>query len=241
MQERISWCATMSEEDKNERNALTLLSIERQNLKPFEIITTEGGNIAQGRNKYLQKVKGDYIASFDGGCFYPNDYAEKMVDKLNEEDADIVIAPVRPLAKTLIQSFCATRMPQYDLFTLKDWENFIPSNRQVIFKRSVIGKLGLLPSGLWRSDDTYWYRLAREKGLKFAYCEDTCVYWETKTTIKGYLRTVYHDTMSDYKNGVKPFQAPKKISVWLFPLGVWICFLAMIMKWTARLKCKRKK
>ena len=59
----------------------------------------------------------------------------EMLKKLKGND--IVIAKVVPVVNNLIQQFCALRMPQYDQFTKEDWDNFIPSNRQVMFKRNV--------------------------------------------------------------------------------------------------------
>ncbi len=233
---KISWCATMSKEDSC-KDVINKTNIKNQTITPFEVIITTQGNIAQGRNEYLQKAKGEYIASFDAGCLYPSGYSELMINRLKEENADIVIASVKPMITknpTLIQEFCALRLPQYNRFDNEDWSKFIPSNRQVIFKKEIIDKLGLIPEYLYRSDDTYWFRKARLLGLKFAYCEEAVVYWEMKTSLKSYLKTVYQDNKCDKKFKIKGFQSPQKISPKIFPYGLFVGFLAMITKFWAK-------
>jgi len=130
---------------------------------------------------------------------------------MEEENADIVFGIVKPMIpKNKIQEFCVSRLADYNNFTKEDWDNFIPSNRQVIFKRDIINKLGLLPEQLWRSDDTYWFQKAKEEGLKFAYCPGAVVYWEMKSSLKSYLKSVYNDTKCDRQFGIKPFGASKR-------------------------------
>jgi len=215
---------------KAERSIPTVASINNQTIKPFEVIITEGGNISQGRNNYLVKAKGDYIASFDGGCVYEKDYSERMIKRLEETKADIVFAVVKPVSKqNRIQRYCVSRMPDYDNFTEEDWNNFIPSNRQVMFKREVIAKLGLLPEELWRSDDTYWYQKAKKLGLKFAHC-DAVVKWEMKTTLVSYLKSVYNDTKCDYQFGIKPFGASKRKKTKKNLYVLFVMCLALIFK-----------
>jgi len=210
MNNKISWCATTSENDVDKLDD-TINSIYNQPIKPYEIIITDGGNISEGRNKYLKKVDGDIIATFDGGCIYKKDYLQKLIAKMNNEKADIVFGMVKTYEpKNKIQKFCISRMPDYDKFIKEDWDNFIPSNRQVIFKKDVIEKLGLLPEELWRSDDTYWFQKAKKLGLKFSYSKDAIVYWEMKVSLKSYLKAVYNDTKCDYQFGIKPFGASKR-------------------------------
>ena len=210
--------------------------IASQSIKPYEIIVTTKGNIAEGRNEYLRKAQGDYIACFDMGCYYPPNYSEMMIKKLEDENADIVIGVVRPKKPScMIQEFCALRLPQYDRFTKADWDNFIPSNRQVIFKRDIIKRLGLIPTKFYRSDDTYWFRKAKEIGLKFAYCQDAVVYWEGKRSLYSYLKTVYNDNKCDKKFKIKGFQAAHKISPLIFPYGFVVSIIAGIAKIIARI------
>jgi glycosyltransferase involved in cell wall biosynthesis len=206
----ISWCATSSKEDK-EGLKKTIDSIKSQTIKPYEIIVTYGGNISQGRNDYLKKAKGKYLATFDGGCIYPKDWSEKLISKMIEDKSDISVGIVKPLtSKNKIQRFCGSRMPDYENFSEEDWTEFIPSNRQVIFKKDIIKKLGLLPEKLWRSDDTYWFQKARKIGLKFSYCSEATVYWEMKTSLRSYLKTVYNDTKCDFQFGIPSYGAPKR-------------------------------
>jgi len=210
MNKRTSWCATISKKDINKLDD-TINSIKNQSIKQYERIITNGGNISEGSNKYLKKVKGDIVATFDGGCIYERDYLKRLIKTMEKENADIVFGRVKEyIPKNKIQKFCIGRMPDYDNFTKEDWDNFIPSNRQVIFKKDIIEKLGLLPEELWRSDDTYWFQKAKKIGLKFSYCEDALVYWEMKTNLKSYLKSIYNDTKCDRQFGIKPFGASKR-------------------------------
>lgn len=241
---KISWCATSSKEDKNNLKR-TIDSIKKQSVKHSEILVTYGGNISQGRNEYLKNAKGTVLATFDGGCIYEKNWIKKMISIMKKENADIVIGSVKPMPpKSKIQQFCISRMPAYNNFTKKDWESFIPSNRQVIFKKEIIKKLGLLPEELWRSDDTYWFQKAKKIGLKFAYCPNAVVYWEMKTSLKSYLKTVYNDTKCDFQFRIPVYGAPKRTKQKLSAYNLGIMFLASIAKVSGiivgKLKFKRK-
>jgi cellulose synthase/poly-beta-1,6-N-acetylglucosamine synthase-like glycosyltransferase len=229
---KISFCGTIK---KGEDISETLKSIKNQSKKPDEIIVTDEGNIAQGRNEYLTKAKGDIVFTFDSGCIYEKDYIKNMLECFKDKKVDIVAGVVLPQnPKSLIQEFCSLRMPQYFRFTKDDWNQFIPSNRQVAFRRSVVKKLGLLPEYLSRADDTYWFGLAKQKRLKFAHCNAIC-YWETKKTLKDYLRTVYLDSKIDKKFKIKSCRSPQKISPKLFPYGTFVSCLALIVKIISKL------
>ena len=226
---RISFCGTTLEPESKSMKE-TIKSIKAQSIKVNKIITVFNGNIAQARNKYLESVEDDIIFTFDSGCFYEKNYIKKMLECFKDKQVDIVMGVVLPMKPTsLIQEFCATRIPQYYRFTEKDWNTFVPSNRQVAFRKEVITKLGYLPEDLSRADDTYWYGLARKKGLKFAHC-NAIVYWETKKTLKDYLKTVYKDEKFNKKYDIRPANMPNKINPMLFPYGCFVCFLAMINK-----------
>jgi len=219
----------MSKEDfSNSKD--TIKSIKKQFLiKPYEIIVVTKGNIAQGRNEYLTKAKGDIIASFDADCIYEENYLIKMLMQMQKDDADIVIAKVVPVISNIMQEFCALRMPRYDRFAKKDYANFIPSNRQVIFKKDIIHKLGLLPETLYRSDDTFWFSLARKKGLKISYCFHAEVSWRMKDNLKDYLKTIYLDNRCNTEYNIKGFKT-NKISTMIFPYGILVCYFAMLCK-----------
>jgi hypothetical protein len=153
-----------------------------------------------------------------------------------DKDTDIVMGIVLPQKpESLIQEFCSLRLPQYFRFTEQNWQDFIPSNRQCAFRKSVIKKLGLVPEYLSRGDDTYWYALAREKKLKFKHCEAK-VYWEMKKSLGSYLRTLYQDNLIDERYNLKPAVAPQKITPLIFPYGLFVSFLAMITKLWVRLR-----
>ena len=229
---RIAFCGTIKDD---ENILLTIDSINHQSVKVDEIITTTEGNIAIGRNSYLKKVKADIIFTYDSGCIYEKDYVKKMLAAF-DKDTDIVMGIVFPQTpESLIQEFCSLRIPQYFRFTEQDWDAFIPSNRQVAFRKSVILQLGLLPEYLSRGDDTYWYALTREKKLKFKHCEAK-VYWEMKKSLGSYLRTLYQDNLIDKKYNLTPAVAPQKITPLIFPYGLFVSFLAMITKLWTKLK-----
>lgn len=234
---KIIFCGTAREgEDISE----TINSIKNQSIKPDKIIITRGGNIARGRNNYLAKVWEYYVFeddrivfTFDSGCVYEKDYIKKMLKCFDDIDTDIAMGIVLPQnPKSLIQEFCALRLPQYFRFTKKDWDNFIPSNRQAAFRARVIPWLGFIPEKLSRADDTYWYGKARENKLKFNYCSAVC-YWEMKKSLGAYLKTLWDDVSVNTQYNIPDYQSPKKITPAIFIYGVWVSMLAMITKFLA--------
>ncbi len=227
MNKDISFACTTFNEEKNIKKFLK--SIEDQSVKPKEIIVVDGGskdntvkeikkyqknskipirlfiakgNIARGRNEYIKRARTKFLFTGDLGTRFEKDWIKKMLVGF-EKGADIVIGsylPERP--KRMIEKIIASRFPDFSKFSEKNWEEFLPSNRQIAFKLSSWKKLGSFPEWMDRADDTLMHMKAKEIRLKYYFARDAKVYWHARDSLKDYLRLAYQDSISDGISGL---------------------------------------
>lgn len=226
---KISFCATFLNEEKNIASLLD--SILNQSIKPNEIILVDGGskdktcqiikeyqkksripikliiskgaNIAKGRNIYLKESKYPIIFSGDASTTFEKNWIKKMM-KGFEKGADIVVGkylPAKPF-KNAIEEIIAARMPDFDSFTEEDFKEFLPSNRQIAFKKESWKRLGKFPEYINRADDTLMHMKAKKLGLKYYFAKDAVVRWHARDNLWQYLKIAFLDSKSDGISGI---------------------------------------
>jgi glycosyltransferase involved in cell wall biosynthesis len=169
---------------------------------PIKLIVIPGANIAKGRNTYVKESKNDLLFTGDAGTRFEKDWIKKL-SKGFEKGADVVVGGYYPEPqKKLIEKIVASRFPNFLKFSEKDWENFLPSNRQIAYKLSSWNKLGKFPEQIGRSDDTLLHMKAKKEGLKYYYAKDAKVYWRARENLREYLRLAYEDSVSDGEIGI---------------------------------------
>jgi len=175
---------------------------KRKSKIPIKLIVLPGANIAQGRNTYIKESKNDLLFSGDAGTRFERNWIKKLL-KGFEKGADVVVGGYYPeLQKKLIEKIIASRFPNFPKFSNRDWEAFIPSNRQIAYKLSSWNKLGKFPEQIERSDDTLLHMKAKKEGLKYYYAKDAKVYWRARENLREYLRLAYEDSVSDGEIGI---------------------------------------
>lgn len=227
MREKISFACTIFNEERTIGKFIQ--SILDQSVTPDEIIVVDGGsrdnsikivkeyqkiskipiklfvspgNIAVGRNKYVQEAKYDLLFTGDSGTRFEKDWIKKLLAGF-EKGADIVIGTYLPeKPENLIEKIVASRFPDFSKFSQKDWENFLPSNRQIAYRVSSWKKLGNFPEWMDRADDTLMHMNAKKMRLKYYFAKEAKVYWHARANLKSYLKLAYLDSVSDGISGI---------------------------------------
>ncbi len=228
MGKKISFAFTVFNEEKNV--AALLKSILAQSVLPDEIVIVDAGStdgtvaaikrvaggkvkikvfvekgatIGRGRNVAIQNCSGDLIFSADASTEFERDWVKKLLEGF-EKGADIVVGKFVPAKnpETLAERVSAARFPNFDSFSESDWENFLPSNRQIAYKKSVWEKVGKFPEKVSRSDDTIFHIKAKTLGLKYYYATDAEVFWSARQSFSEYVEKAFQDSESDAIAGI---------------------------------------
>ncbi len=227
MGKKISFAFTVFNEEKNV--ALLLKSILSQSVLPDEIVVADAGStdgtvaaikrvaggkvkikvivekratIGRGRNIAIQNCSGDLIFSADASTEFERDWVKKLLIGF-EKGADIVVGKYLPAKPSgLIERVAASRFPNFDSFSDADWNSFLPSNRQIAYKKSVWQKVGKFPEKFSRSDDTIFHLTAKKLGLKYYFAKDARVFWTARQSLWEYVEKAFLDSESDAIAGI---------------------------------------
>jgi len=197
---------------KNEEGSILQLlnSLENQSLKPYEVITVDGGskdrtveiirsfiasrgsfklilasgaNRSKGRNIGISAASSEIIACTDAGVALDRFWLENLVKPLTQEDADFVGGVYIECGESLLQK-CIGILQYPNLEKLRA-DDFLPSSRSVAFKKSVWKAVGGYPENLEKAEDTCFDLMVREKGFKVALAKDAVVFTPARDSLKG--------------------------------------------------------
>lgn len=210
-------CPVLNEE-KNIKKFLD--SIIKQTIKPCEVLIVDGGskdktfeilkkyskkykwikaykkigyNIAQGRNYAISKSKGDIIFTGDSSTEFEKDWIEKILEEF-EKGGEVVFGKwhIKPL--NIVERFLVSRTPDWEKINP---EKFIPSNRQVAFKRSVWEAVGGFPEHIIRADDNWFHLRAHKEGFKYYFAKKANVWWFLERDLKKMLKLAFQDSKTE--------------------------------------------
>ena len=170
---------------------------------PIKLFIKKGANIAQGRNIALRNARNEIIFSGDCGADFERDWVKKMLAGFRA-GAEVVVGkyvPAKPF-KNLTEETAAARMPDFDSFSEKDFQAFLPSNRQIAYKKSFWKKMGGCPEFIDRADDTLMHLNAKKMEVKYFFAKNARVYWHARSSLKEYLRLAFLDSKSDGVAGI---------------------------------------
>jgi hypothetical protein len=86
-------------------------------------------------------------------------------------------------------------------------EDFLPSSRNIAFKKSVWAEIGGYPESLDYAEDTIFDINLKSKGYKFTVAEDAIVYWDMRTNHKSLFKQFYNYRKWDAIAGITEFKS----------------------------------
>lgn len=215
---KVSLISTVLNEEKNIRTFLD--SIIKQTRKPDEVIVVDGGskdktyeilkkyskkhkwikiykkigfNISQGRNYAIKKSQGSIIFTSDSSTEFEKDWIKKILDGF-KENVDIVFGRWYIEPSNIVEKFLVSRTPNWDKINP---DKFIPSNRQVAFKRYVWEKVGGFPEHLKRADDNWFHLRAHSLGFKYYFVKNAKVSWILERNLRKMVKLAFLDSKTE--------------------------------------------
>lgn len=215
---KISLITTVYNEEKN--IALFLDSVLKQSKKPDEIIIVDGGskdktfeilksygrkvpwikvyqlkkaNISQGRNFAINKSVGDVIFTSDCGTIFEDEWIEKLLTGFST-GADVVFGKYFVKPSNVFEMYLVSRLPNWKKVNP---DKFLPSNRQVAFKKEVWKKVGGYPEHLKRADDSWFHEKAHKLNFKYYFVKNASVQWMLDRNLKNMLKLGFLDSKTE--------------------------------------------
>jgi len=214
---------------KNEEESILQLlrSLEKQTLKPSEVIIVDGGssddtvdiiksfmksrsnykllvaegaNIARSRNIGIAAASSDVIACTDAGVVLDRCWLENLEKYFDAEGADFVSGVSVGCGESLLQrGIIALQYPKIDKLSKED---FLPSSRSVAFRKSVWKAVGGYPEDLEKAEDTFFDLRVKEMGCKIALARDAKAYWPPRDSLRKLFRQYSSYAEWDVKAGL---------------------------------------
>ena len=153
----------------------------------------KGANIAKGRNIAIRKSKGEIIFTSDSSTIFEEKWIEKIAREF-KNDIDVVFGTYYTSPQGIIERFLSSRLPDWNKI---DPEKFIPSNRNVAFRRIVWEKIGGFPENLRRADDNWFHDKAHEKRFNYFFVKDAQVQWIFNRNFRQMLKLAFLDSKTE--------------------------------------------
>jgi glycosyltransferase involved in cell wall biosynthesis len=174
------------------------------------------GPIARGRNMAIENAKYDIVVVTDAGCKLHRDWLYELIDAFT--DADVVSGWYEPLMNNKFQRSYA----QAYLLPLQciDRDNFLPSSRNIAFRKECWQAVGGYPELTYNAEDTIFDLALKKAGYKFVFCEKALVYWDVPTSMYDVCKKHYTYGYGDGQYGLfgNHFKSTKKLLKLIMPI-----------------------
>lgn len=210
---KISFITTVFNEQDS--IAAFLESLDKQTLKPDEIVIVDGGstdktlsvisnfqflisknkikviskkgNRSVGRNEAIKKATSDIIVVSDAGCILDKDWIKKITEPFKDKKIDVVSGYYYPITHNVFEKClaCYTCAMPDKI----DGNNFLPSSRSVAFKKSAWKQVGGYPEYLETCEDLVFDKNLKKAGFKFVFQKEAVVYWpQRKNPVQAFFQ-----------------------------------------------------
>jgi GT2 family glycosyltransferase len=207
-----------------------LASIERQSLKPDEVVLVDGGstdgtaqliaahrgslpirlherpgaNIAEGRNAAMRAAQNELLVLTDAGCTLHPDFCRNLIGCF-AEGVDLVGG--------VYESAGGARNPAIPSWAVLDWSEFLPSARAVAVRRSLALKIGGFPEHLTLTgEDTLFAIDIRRASRKWVFNRRSVVIWNYLCDPPSVAALSRRYGRGDGESGVGEYRYPGELS-----------------------------
>ena len=223
-----------------------------------ELLKKEGAGISLGRNTAIGKASGTFISVSDAGCILDPGWLEEINREMKEEPLAVNGGMNYSACKSFLQKLAALCiMPGVNEIRQ---ENFMPSSRNICFRKSQWQSVGGYPQELDYGEDMKFDFNLKKAGYELRFRPGAAVYWEMRQDLSGIFRQFFRYAKGDALGRMYPLRhiirflsgsvfvavvlAGILVSPWIFftlvILAVAYCFrpyYRLLVKWAGNEAC----
>ena len=171
---------------------------KRQDILRVRLLRESGAGIARGRNTAISRAKGKYICVSDAGCRIDPDWL-KEITAITEKKGDRKSPVIGGMNYADCESFlqrcqALCMMPGLDE---TDVENFMPSSRNICFKKEDWKKVGGYPEDLDYGEDMKYNFNLKEAGCRLLFNPEAIVHWKMREDLDQIFRQFFRYAKGD--------------------------------------------
>jgi glycosyltransferase involved in cell wall biosynthesis len=161
-----------------------------------KIIDAEGAMISQGRNIAIKNSSNELICVSDAGCILGKDWFYEITKNSgNTQSAEITGGYTYPYAKKIIQAALAVCvLPKKSEIRP---EKFMPSSRNISFKKNVWQQAGGYPENMDFGEDMRFNFNVISSGYSIRFNPDAEVYWNLRDNLGAIFRQFFRYAKGD--------------------------------------------
>lgn len=164
-----------------------LQMLSKNTLVPIKILFGKRLNIAEGYNVAIRATSEDYIGIAGIGNRYKEDYFEKLIVQLKDNDLDGAYSPIRGLNTTKF-----SRKYNDQLLNGEYGQRLeIASNHGVLIKKNIFDNLNYFyEKFIYAGEDTEFYLLAKKRGFNLKLVPEADMRWETPQNYRDFKKQI---------------------------------------------------
>jgi glycosyltransferase involved in cell wall biosynthesis len=198
----------------------------------LRVIEAPGANISRGRNLAIQATTADLIAVTDAGVRLAPDWLARLCSSMTT-DIEVASGFFGADPRSVFErALGATTLPNIEDIAP---DQFLPSSRSLLFRRSAWARVGGYPEWLDYCEDLVFDLALKRAGASFAFVPEAIVHFRPRPSLKAFFRQYYLYARGDGKAGLWPRRHAIRYATyfiaivavvtrnrfaWLLPLGV---------------------
>jgi glycosyltransferase involved in cell wall biosynthesis len=185
------------------------------------LISSPGAGISRGRNIAIDKASGTFISVSDAGCVLDPGWLKQINRGMEEDPGRINGGMNYPLCTGMLQRLAALSiMPGLNE---TDSENFMPSSRNICFRKSHWEDAGGYPEDMDFGEDMKFDFNLRNKGYRLVFCPRAAVYWKMRSSLDRMFRQFFRYAKGDALGGMYPLRHMIRFASGALFLAVMLC------------------
>lgn len=159
------------------------------------LIRKEGAGISLGRNTAIMNARGSFISVSDAGCILDPNWLEEINSGRDKDSHHITGGMNYAVADSFLQKMLAMCiMPGLD--ESKE-DKFMPSSRNICFRKADWEKTGGYPEDLDYGEDMKFNFNLKEKGHRLRLNSRAVVYWKMRKDLRGIFKQFFRYAKGD--------------------------------------------
>ena len=172
---------------------------EAGDILTIKLLKEPGAGISRGRNTAISKAKGKYICVSDAGCRIDPDWLEKISTILEEKSS----SKKSPVMGGMNYADCTSFLQRCQALCIMPGldetheESFMPSSRNVCFKKEDWEKVGGYPEDLDYGEDMRFNFNLKKAGCRLRFNSGAIVHWKMRENLDQIFRQFFRYAKGD--------------------------------------------